>query len=186
MDNLPNVRAGGRMAEVSHRRNAWFAWFAAVAATALLAGCTSGRGSPTPPTSTPVTSRSSSPTTSAATSPTPTVATTGPNVRPGEKPPVLSARARQNTPQGADEYARYWIATLDWAYATTDSTLARTVYANSCTGCARFLRDSIDKIRRKGQSFRGGRLGTTESTIIPTDHHFGATAFVDLNVDRQR
>jgi hypothetical protein len=148
-------------------------------------GCTSGGSngpsgtlSTSAPTSvsTAVTSPISAPT------PSPSVATTGPNVRPGEKPPVLPAAAKENTPVGSDLFARFWIESLDWAYATTDSALARSLYANSCTGCSDFVKNMIDSTRDHDQHFVGGRIAVVGSRIRPTDHRAHASAMVDLTV----
>ncbi|PZS16155.1 MAG: hypothetical protein DLM57_10960 [Pseudonocardiales bacterium] len=115
---------------------------------------------------------------------TPTIATTGPNVHPGEKPPVLPPALVVNLPVGADAFARYWIQALDWGYATTDSTLAKSLFAPSCTGCARFLRNFIDLIRQQHQHYRGGRIAVTGTELMPTDHHAGSTEIVDVTVQQ--
>jgi hypothetical protein len=115
---------------------------------------------------------------------TPTVATTGPNVRPGEKPPVLSALGRENSRAGSILFATYWMQTIDWAYATTDSHLARSVYAGTCSGCARFLRITIDDVRSRGRHFEGGRIGVTGTTIQPNDRRSGSTSVVDVTVSQ--
>jgi hypothetical protein len=73
---------------------------------------------------------------------------------------------------------------LDWGYATTDSTLARSLYASSCTGCTRFLHNAIDVIRQRNQHFRGGRISVTATDLVPTDGHSGATAIVDVTIQQ--
>ncbi|MDT4908366.1 MAG: hypothetical protein QOI69_1607, partial [Pseudonocardiales bacterium] len=115
---------------------------------------------------------------------TPSVATTGPNVRPGEKPPTPPPGIRVNRPVGSLGFATYWMEALDWGYATTDSTLARSLYASSCTGCTRFLHNAIDVIRQRNQHFRGGRISVTATDLVPTDGHSGATAIVDVTIQQ--
>jgi hypothetical protein len=115
---------------------------------------------------------------------TPSVATTGPNVRPGEKPPVLPASIRVNRPVGSLGFTTYWMEALDWGYATTDSALAKSLYAPSCTGCTRFLHNAIDITREKNQHFRGGRISVTATDLLPTDGHAGATAIVDVTIQQ--
>ena len=115
---------------------------------------------------------------------TPTVATTGPNVRPGEKPPVLPPAGKTNTTVGELEFAAYWMEAVDWGYATTDSTLAKSLHAPSCTGCARFLQNIIDSTRQKDQHFRGGRISVTGTDLKASDGHAGATAIVDVTVQQ--
>lgn len=74
--------------------------------------------------------------------------------------------------------------TLDWAYATTDSTLARTVFASSCDGCFRFLDNIIDKPAAKGEHYKGGRLVPFAVAIKPNDGHLDATLVVDVTVQQ--
>lgn len=130
------------------------------------------------------TSTSSSPaqvTSSAVSTPTPSpsIATTGPNVRPGEKPPVLPALAKTNTRAGAITFAVYWVQALDWGCATTDSTLARSLYSPVCTDCARFMKN-FDDTRRAGEHFVGGRLRLISSTIAANDGRHDAQDAVDV------
>ncbi|WP_375497152.1 DUF6318 family protein [uncultured Jatrophihabitans sp.] len=112
------------------------------------------------------------------------MATTGPNVRPGEKPPTLERLGRLNTAAGADAYARYWMRTLDWAYATTSSAAIRNLYTSSCAGCAAFSRNIIDSTRAANEHFIGGRIVVTDSTVQANDGHAGATAVIDLTFNQ--
>lgn len=109
----------------------------------------------------------------------PSVATTGPNVRPGEKPPVLPALATHNSPAGAAEFARYWFAALDWGYATTDSTLAKMLYAPSCTECARLVAIFDLALRRKAH-LEGGRLHVKRVRVASLSSGFGASQTIDV------
>ncbi|MDT4945157.1 MAG: hypothetical protein QOH14_1890 [Pseudonocardiales bacterium] len=74
----------------------------------LAAACTGGgatRTSTPPPPDTPSASANSSP------SPSPSRTgplSTGPNVRPGEKPPVLPEAAKEHSPGGALVFAGYY------------------------------------------------------------------------------
>ena len=50
------------------------------------------------------------------------VPTTGPNLlHPGERPPVMPALATQHTPEGAVAFAKFFIQTIDWGFATQDA-----------------------------------------------------------------
>ena len=56
-------------------------------------------------------------------------------------------------------FARYWIATLDWAYATMDTTLARTHFRRqSCDTCANFFERTSNNAIARHDTFKGGRL----------------------------
>ncbi len=146
-------------------------------ATAALAGCTSDQPAQGD-TSTPTLSTYSPPSYATAQASTPPI-TTGPNVRPGEKPPTFPASLEKNLPSAAGAFAAYWEQTIDWGYATVDSSLPRTAYSASCTGCERFMK-IFDGARADGIHFRGGRLLVLAWTIQPNDHHSGATAVVDV------
>lgn len=158
----------------------------------LAVGCTSdggdgpsdSRSSVTVSSSLSVTSPAPVSTTPTPESSVPTVPTTGPNVRPGEKPPTLTPNARQNTRIGGGEFSRYWMKTLDWAYATTNSALPRQHFAASCGGCSNFLDNIIDKTAARNRHFDGGRLTPYGLTIRSNDHHAGADLVVDVTVNQ--
>jgi hypothetical protein len=115
---------------------------------------------------------------------TPSVATTGPNVRPGEKPPTLPVAASGDTVLGATEFARFWMQALDWGYATTDSTLARELYSPTCSECARFV-GIIDAAKAAGDHFQGGRISLSEWITTENDGRQGATQAVDVTYSQQ-
>ncbi len=151
--------------------------------------CTSsGSGGTTPrPTST-LPGSSTAPTSTTPTAPStsasPSVATTGPNVRPGEKPPMLSKYGAMNTRLGSLEFGNYWMRAVDWAYATMDTALARSIMSSKCTGCNKLLSLDIDKLAASGSYYRGGRIAILESTIQPNIPHNGSTAIIDVTVDQ--
>ena len=126
----------------------------------------------------------SSPTAVTSPSPTPTVATTGPNVRPGEKPPTLTAGAKTNSRSGALQFSIIWVRALDWGYATTDSTLARSLFAPSCSECDRFSA-IFDRAKSAGQHFRGGRLTYESSTLVSDDNQHSGSTPVDVIFSQQ-
>lgn len=157
-------------------------WLLSVPVALAVAACTSSSGddptfSPTSTYTPPSHSVSPDPSTTAP-------VTTGANVRPGEKPPTLPPAARANTDAGAIAFAQYWERTIDWGYATADSTLARSAYAPSCAGCERFMKQ-FDGARSKGVHFRGGRMQLIGSALQPNDHHLGSTAVVDVTLSAQ-
>jgi hypothetical protein len=112
---------------------------------------------------------------------TPSVATTGANVRPGEKPPTLPGGAKANSARAALLFAAYWIEALDWGYATTDATLAKSLYAPECTDCARLMHN-YDDTRAQGQHFRGGRLNVVETNVVTDDTRHPGTQPVDVTI----
>ena len=157
-----------------------FALVGALGALALLVtACTSSGGSG--PTFTPPTSTYQPPTQSTSLAPTTPPVSTGPNVRPGEKPPTFDSALNVNKPAGAISFAQYWMETIDWGYATTDATLARAAFSTACTDCARFMK-IFDDARANGVHFRGGRTNVLGADLRTNDHHNGATAVVDVPV----
>ncbi|MEO9140368.1 MAG: DUF6318 family protein [Jatrophihabitans sp.] len=170
-----------------------FRWLVPIAlALGLAAGCTSEGGAGTSGSPSVPISSSAPPTVQTPTAtPTPksssaTVPTTGPNVRPGEKPPVLTGLARDNSPPGAVDFTLFWFESVDWAYATTDSTLARQQFSKLCTGCERFMKNIIDESARKNEHFRGGRLSVTTRALAKNDGHNGSSAVVDTRVNQTK
>lgn len=132
----------------------------------LVAGCTSGSAAPRPSTS-PSTSTAAVPPSSTA-PPAPTVPadvpTTGPNTRPGERPPVMPVAATKHTAAGAKAFAVFFIKTIDWAYATTSTTYMRHYFDRSCVGCSSIAR-AIDGARTRHRHFIGDRLAIKSATL---------------------
>jgi uncharacterized protein DUF6318 len=145
-----------------------------------LAGCSSAH-SAAADTSTPtLTTTYSPPRYSTAPASTPPI-TTGPNVRPGERPPTFPRSLNKNLPSAAGAFAQYWEQTIDWGYATVDSSLARTAFSPVCTDCTRFMK-IFDEAHAKGVQFHGGRMAISKWMIEPNDHRNGATAVIDVTV----
>src|SRR5881628_647561 len=102
----------------------------------MLAACTSGDADPTP-------STGSIGSVTTPNSPTPTQTgplTTGPNVRPGEKPPEYPALARRHDGQGALAFAYYFYEAYDWGYATNDPYLVEQISDPHCAGCRKYVK----------------------------------------------
>jgi len=136
-----------------------------IAVVACLAtGCTSAHhavtsASPTPRSTTAVATPTPTPTPTQPTVPA-DVPTTGPNLNhPGEKPPVMPLLATQHTPAGAVAFAKFFVKTIDWGFATASSSYARHYFLPACTGCRAFS-DGSDRNRRLGIRDIGGRMTT--------------------------
>jgi hypothetical protein len=120
-----------------------------------------GTASPAPSSPAPTSSPSTAPTTSRPPA-RPTVPadvpTTGPNLRTkDERPPVEPVAALAHTRAGANAFAKFFIRTIDWAYATTSTTYMRHYFESSCAIC-RGLASQIDRDRRRHLHFIGDRI----------------------------
>ncbi len=106
---------------------------AGLAGVALIAACSSSAGT-TPTSSAPSPSLPSPPASSQYSGPPkpvqPTipadVPTVGPNMKRGEKPPLMPLEATQHTPDGAKAFAEFFIKTIDWGYATLTGRISAT------------------------------------------------------------
>jgi hypothetical protein len=93
--------------------------------------------------------------------------------------PPLPATATQDTPAGAQSFARYWLAVLDYATTTGDTKLLRQVA--SCAGCDA-LADGIDALRRAGGRTTGGEITVSKATVA--SFAAGRAALVDVTYSR--
>lgn len=100
---------------------------------------------------------------------------------------MLAVAGRGNSRLGAVTFADFWFKALDWGYATTDSTLARTLYSRECSDCARFV-GIFDRTKSAGNHFLGGRTRVTRKQIITDDSRHPGSTVVDalLTADRLR
>ncbi len=111
-------------------------------------------------------SSTAQPATSVAVTPSPTgPKTTGAGVRPGEKPPVLDAIAKEHSAIGAHEFAVYYIRALDWSTATSDSYLLQRISAPSCKSCKISI-DSLNNLQTDGAYVASGRYKIDSAETI--------------------
>jgi hypothetical protein len=105
--------------------------------------------------------------------------TTGPNVRPGEKPPVLDALGNQRTTAGALVFAGYFIRALDWSIATTDPYLLEKLSLPSCRTCQGYIW-RLTGLRRSGGAVSGGRISVTSLELFDGTGDVKADSIVRL------
>ncbi len=83
---------------------------------------------------------------------------TGPNVTSkAERPPVMPVAATKHTAQGAKAFAEFFVKTIDWGYATTDSRYMRHYFEKSCRLCGDFAND-FDQTKAGKYHYVGDRL----------------------------
>lgn len=85
------------------------------------------------------------------------VPTTGPNAKPGERPPLMPVEATKHTIAGARAFAKFFLQTIDWGYATTSSNYMRRYFQPSCDEC-RVTRLALDNAHRDNEHYIGSRL----------------------------
>jgi hypothetical protein len=113
------------------------------------------------------------------------VPTTGPNANAGEKPPVMPIAATQHTAAGAQAFAKFFIQTIDWGYATTSTTYMRHYFDRRCVGCTS-ISEAIDGASARNRRFVGDRFtirsavnggaGGPNSAELSTLIHFDVTS----------
>ena len=110
------------------------------------AGCGSGEADP-----------DESGTASAVVEPSETVseASVEPSPEPSLTPPVLPEEAKQQTPEGAVAFATWWFDTLNYATATGDTAILKSVAGPDCGTCRNYI-DEIDSAYRYGGRMEGG------------------------------
>jgi predicted DCC family thiol-disulfide oxidoreductase YuxK len=69
----------------------------------------------------------------------------------------MPAAAKLHTTAGALAFAKFFIQTIDWGYATTSSTYMRHYFQPSCELCASIAR-SLDITAQRGHYFIGDRF----------------------------
>jgi len=129
-DTIAGTRVG-----VRHTRRRYAATLAAlIAASAMVAGCTTSTAGPG------VTTTATSGSSTATTTPTATAtatpsATTAPTAA---YPADVPAEARANTPAGAIAFAKHFFGQVNKAYTTPQAGLIAPLSASSCKTCATF------------------------------------------------
>jgi Family of unknown function (DUF6318) len=150
----------------------------------LLAACSGGGADPKPSPSPSAAGHTSTAPSSPA-SPTRTgPLTTGPNVRPGEKPPVYPDLAKQHTANGALAFAAYYFRAFDWSYATNNATLLRGLSLETCAGCKQSI-NAVAQLSSQKEVLRGGRITLRSARILHRKFDFPADYIVDVTLDEQ-
>lgn len=153
-----------------------------VVIVAFAAACTGSNGSPSPTPTPPGTTSSST----ASPEPSPSEPlTTGPNVRPGEKPPEFPALAKRHTAEGAVAFARYFYRALDWGYATNDPFLVTQVSASRCTACRRYVTGLRAVNSRPNAVLMGGHVDLDSASIFQGVLDIDADHAVDVKFDEE-
>jgi hypothetical protein len=78
-------------------------------------------------------------------------------VKKGEKRPLYPAAAKAKTQEGANAFARFYIQTLDWGYATTSAAYMNHYYEASCGVCKSFA-DSFMRTSAAKHFYLGFRI----------------------------
>ncbi len=146
-----------------------------LALAASLLACSGSSGDspitsePTPHSSTtpPTATARSTPSTPASTPTAPRTGplTTGPNLRPGEKPPVPPPAAKQHSSLGATQLGAYYFRALGWSLATNDDYLIRALAPPTCATCRRVIA-GLAEVHRLGEVQLGGAISVLEARAV--------------------
>lgn len=138
----------------------WRACAAVLVALSLVSvtACTGG-GTP-PPGSAPSDSQAPSATPTPSPTPTPT-----PSYKPADASgraqnvpvPVLPEAAKAESKEGLEAFARYWYATLSYAYETGDIQPLESVSSPSCVSCGR-VKEVVQGWHSEGRWLVGGKM----------------------------
>lgn len=111
------------------------------------------------------------------------VPTTGPNLHRSDEKPPKPQGVTDHSAAGAKSFATFFINTIDWGYATTSSAYMRHYFQKSCLGCLSDA-DGIDKTRKAGHHFLGGRFTITnlEPAGPNPKYHAGAGYFITYDL----
>jgi len=80
----------------------------------------------------------------------------------------MPAIALQHTDAGAMAFAKFYLQTVDWGYATTNASYMRHYYDTECVRC-KILDDAITGVAKHKWHFIGGRSKITRITPFATN-----------------
>lgn len=149
----------------------------ALALGLLIAGCSGEEPNDAAPrapsTGTAAPSSSPTPTTSA---PVSSAATSTP------APPEMPPEARELTAAGAEAFVRYWFHLVNYGYASGDTSLLRSVSAESCQTCASTI-ETIENQYASGGSFRGGQISLP--VVVASSPDASNASLVSISLDQE-
>ncbi|MFN8075790.1 MAG: DUF6318 family protein [Kineosporiaceae bacterium] len=125
----------------------------ALAGSTLLGGCSGGKDEP-----------SAWPTLSNTVTSDPTTPTASPSTPP--LPPVKPEAAYPSTPEGAQEFVRWYLKAYEYAYASGDPTPIMGVATRGCVQCQSIV-DRVSKRRAASQRLLGQRITVTGAAVAP-------------------
>jgi hypothetical protein len=158
--------------------------FAAIVAVLAVFGAACGGGGGHSAKSSDGASTASGSSVTATGTPSPTgPLTTGPGVLPGEKPPVMSADAKQHTPAGALAFAAYYFKSLDWSFATNDTFLLKQITSSRCSACRRYI-TALDGLS-DGERLTGSRITIVSDRLVTGRFNVKSDEVVEFVVNDQ-
>ncbi|WLQ04943.1 DUF6318 family protein [Arthrobacter oryzae] len=78
--------------------------------------------------------------------------------------PVLPDAAKAETKEGLEAFAKYWYATLSYAYETGDTSLVKNASGPDCVFCSG-LAGGVESAWRDGRWIEGGTIETPSITV---------------------
>jgi hypothetical protein len=90
-------------------------------------------------------------------------------------PPVEPLAATKHTQAGASAFAKFFILTIDWGYATVDSSYLSQYADRTCASCQSLI-EAFRSDRREGHTYVGGR-----TTVVRVDSRAVRSQIVVVN-----
>lgn len=94
-----------------------------------------------------------------------------PTTTPASSPtaPTMPEPANDHTPHGAEAFVRYFIAVLNFAQRTGDTSALNDVSTEACAGCRGYVQ-AIDRAYRTGGRVEGGTISIGKLRSLPKDY----------------
>lgn len=94
-----------------------------------------------------------------------TVPSLSPAATPTASVPPLPAAAQGDGPEAASEFAKYYLAVVDDAFARADASALRALSDSGCGGCNSLI-DLVEDLARDGQRYEGGQY-VVQDAVAP-------------------
>jgi len=111
--------------------------------------------------------------------PLPKESKSSPSASPSATPPEMPVAAKKKTRAGAIAFVRHYVAVLNYATFSGQTSAARALDGGKCSSCKRMLA-SIDSVYEKGGRVEGGAWKPTPVSDIP--HPGGSGWTVDAKI----
>jgi hypothetical protein len=100
------------------------------------------------------------------------------------KPPAMPAAAKGTGPAAAEAFARYYVALINYAMASGQTSPMRAMASKSCSGC-QVLAHAVDKVYLHSGSVSGGEWEVLRTLRTPPIADDATTVRMKVRVSKQ-